>query len=188
MKKMFTTVLVLAGVMLAAGSASAQYGNCEAYAQAEMNRLYPLGAGAAGGAVAGGVFGGLIAGATGGNVGTGIGAGAAGGAIIGGASYTAKRQAAYNAALQRCYAGGANPPPPPPQPANVPAGQFVGTVYVDLNVRAGGGTGFQVLFVLHPGQQFTAICGPQSGYPGWCYVTLPNGQAGYASQKYIYPV
>jgi hypothetical protein len=186
MKRIFTTAVVVAGTMMVAGTAFAQSASyCDSYARGEMERLYPTGGGAATGAIAGGILGGLVAGATHGNVGTGVGVGAAGGLVVGSAAWQQKRQLVYNQAYASCM-GNVAAPPPPPAPVVVPAGAFNATVYVQLNVRQGGGTNFPVLFSLLPGEHFTAQCS-NSGYPGWCYVTRSNGQTGYASQKYIYP-
>ncbi len=187
MKRILTTAVVVAGSLMVAGSAfaaSASY--CDSYARGEMERIYPTGGGAATGAIAGGILGGLVAGATHGNVGTGIGVGAGAGLVVGSASWQAKRNAVYQQAYASCMGGPGGPPPPPPQPINYPPGTFNATVYIQLNVRQGGGTNYPVLFSLVPGEHFSAVCG-NTGYPGWCYVTRANGQAGYASQSYIYP-
>jgi hypothetical protein len=186
MKKMFTMAIVLAGTVVAAGAASAQSAAyCDSYARGEMERLYPTGGGAVSGAVAGGILGGLVAGATKGNVGTGVGVGAGAGLVVGSASWQAKRNAVFQEAYARCM-GTAGAPPPPPAPAVLPAGAFGATVYVSLNVRQGGSTQYPVVFVLSPGEHFTAQCS-NSPYPGWCYVTRSNGQVGYASGQYIHP-
>jgi hypothetical protein len=187
MKKLFTMAIVLAGVVMTAGAASAQSSTyCDSYARGEMERLYPTGGGAVTGAFGGAALGAGIAAITGGNVGKGAGIGAGAGLVVGSASWQAKRQAVYNEAYARCM-GGAGVPPP--QPIYAPVPPYLGTVYQALNVRAGGGTSYAVLFVLQAYEQFQVVnCGAAIGFPGWCYVSRPNGQAGYASQSYIHPL
>jgi Bacterial SH3 domain len=181
-----TAALASALVVAVAGTASALTpAECQVYAQQQAELAYPAGKGLVTGGVLGLGLGAAVGAATGGNVGKAAGTGAAIGAGVGVASYQTQKENYRLSVLQNCLAS-SGPPPPPPQPVNYPPGAFSATVYINLNVRQGGGTGFPVLFSLLPGEHFTAQCS-NSPYPGWCYITRSNGQTGYASQKYIYP-
>jgi hypothetical protein len=182
-----TAALASALVVAVAGPASAGTpAECQVIAQQQTDAAYPPGKGLVTGGVLGLGLGAAVGVATGGNVGKAAGTGAAIGAAGGVGVYQTQRSNYFNSVYQNCLLSGSAPPPPPPQQVSYPPGAFSAAVYVNLNVRQGGGTGFPVLFSLLPGEHFTAQCS-NSPYPGWCYITRSNGQTGYASQKYIYP-
>ena len=192
MKTLFTTMALASGLVMAvAGTASAGTpAQCDAYARAQTDAVYPLGRGTlTGGAL--GALGGLGVGALTGsrNLGKSAGVGALVGGGIGTVAYQNKRTQYFNMVYADCLRAGAPPPPPPPiQPIYAPVPPYIGTVYQTLNVRTGGSTAYPVLFVLQPYEQFQVVdCGVAIGFPGWCWVSRSNGQTGYASQSYLKP-
>jgi uncharacterized protein YgiM (DUF1202 family) len=193
MKTLFATVALVGGLVMLAGTASAQTAfQCQQYAQNYAEQQYPQGGGAVAGAIGGGILGGIIAGATGNNVGGGVGIGAAGGLVVGSVAWQNAKKQAYDQAYAQCLGQG-QPVYAPAPPVYQPVGPFNGVIYntSSLNVRQGPGTGYGVVGTLTPGVVF-GVSGCQGG---WCNVSFqvygPYGAqnvSGWASQTYIRPV
>jgi uncharacterized protein YgiM (DUF1202 family) len=180
--KTWISTAVLAGGLIAAApmmaSAATPY-ECEQQAQQYAEAEYPTGGGAARGAAAGGVAGGVFAGLTGGRLGRGVLLGGGAGLVVGSAVWLEKKQDAHDSYLAQCMQASLGP-----APATLPPTPFSSTISVNaLNVRAGAGTQYGVLWQIKAGQVFEVL----SCASDWCWINQ-NGANGYVAASYLYPL
>ena len=180
--KAWLSTAVLAGGLIAAASSSASAATpyeCEQQAQQYAESEFPTGGGAARGAAGGAVAGGVFAGLTGGRLGRGAFLGGAGGLVVGSALWQQRKQEAHDAFLTQCLQASFGP-----GPVTLPPAPFSSTITVNaLNVRAGAGTEYGVLWQITAGQVFEVL----SCASGWCWISQ-NGANGYVSASYLYPL
>jgi hypothetical protein len=190
MKTLFTTAVLIGGMLMFAGTANAaSQWQCQQYAQNQTDSYAPNGQGMVAGGLLGALGGAGIASITHGNAGTGALIGGVGGAVVGGTINQDKRQQIYNQAYYSCMNGGGYARPNPgyaqpmyAQPVYAPpplSGQA--TVTTTANVRSGPGTQYPVMSTLFGG---TVVSIGQC-VPGWCSIGMPGGQ-GWMSRSLLY--
>ena len=180
MKRLITTVALVAGLVAIAGDASAKSAAyCNQVAQNAVDTYtHPAGS-ALLGCGAGALLGQVLTNGKGAAVIGGCAAGGATGLILS----DAKRQEVYSEAYNNCmYGSGYVPPPQPmyaPPPPPPPSG--TATVSSTANVRSGPGVGYPIITQVYGG---TVVSIGQCT-PGWCAVGVP-GASGWISRSLLY--